>query len=907
MKYIHFFFCLLLGMAVQAQIKIGDNPQNIDPSSVLELESSSRVLVITRVNTAQMNAITPSSGALVYNTDIECIHYYTGTEWKDICDAVAGSITFTSDDATVVITSTGGNNFDLKVGQITGMNIVNETIFGADIATATIGERQLAPNSVSASELQDNTVGKDEIQEAAVGTLEIIDGTIQPSDMQPGAFDQLLTTDAAGNVVWVNKNELGATQADQTTITGAGTAADPIKVADTVIGDILANANAITVNSNNIAQNSNDIGANTTSINDHITADGDLDDQNEILTGAEIQGNELVITESGNETRVDLGAFNNTGSDNQNLGPANLTGQNLTINIQNGNPTTANLSAFATDTEMANAITTSENADNDKAEDNELITNAVLTGTDLVITEAGNPWTVPLASLSGSNGADGSIIDPNGGTFINITGAGTAASPYVINNTFTEVDGSLSNELTDIAFNTTTNILSLTNPATVLGGSVNLSSLAGGTDDQTAAEVTYDNTTSLLSATDTQAAIDELAASGGTDDQTAAEVTYDNTTSLLTATDTQAAIDELAANGGTDDQNIESLGLVGTTLTVGIEDGTAQTVNLAALLGTDDQTAAEVTYDNTTSLLTATDTQAAIDELAASPATDDQNIESLGLVGTTLTVGIEDGTAQTVNLAALLGTDDQTAAEVTYDNTTSLLTATDTQAAIDELAAASGEENLSNTDLTQTTGQVRTYDLNGSDLIFRDNSGLPTTGNVGIGNLPGAPQSQLDVNGQIQASDGFAATEGTAGQPSYGFYTDGDTNTGMFRADEDQIGFSTNGQEAIRIDASQNVGVGTIAPNSTLHTGGSFSTAILITNSDLTLDNSHHTIILGDNHNITLPSATLFTGRIYIIKNNTAFTPTISTYLDSDGAPTNAIALGVIQLQSDGSVWQQIN
>ncbi|PXX26792.1 hypothetical protein C7972_10886, partial [Arenibacter sp. ARW7G5Y1] len=266
MKYIHFFFCLLLGMAVQAQIKIGDNPQNIDPSSVLELESSSRVLVITRVNTAQMNAITPSAGAMVYNTDIECIHYYTGAEWKDICDAVAGSITFTSDDGTVVITSTGGNNYDLKVGEITGMNIVNETVFGADIATATIGERQLAPNSVGTSELQDNTVGKTEIQEAAVGTLEIIDGSIKPEDVEPGAFDQLLTTDAGGNVVWLNKNELGATQADQTTITGAGTATDPIKVADTVIGDILANANSITVNANNIAQNSTNIATNVATL-----------------------------------------------------------------------------------------------------------------------------------------------------------------------------------------------------------------------------------------------------------------------------------------------------------------------------------------------------------------------------------------------------------------------------------------------------------------------------------------------------------------------------------------------------------------------------------------------------------------------------------------------------------------
>src|SRR5690606_36730645 len=115
---------------------------------------------ITRVNTAHLNAITLSAGDLVYNTDIECIHYYTGTEWKDICDAVAGSITFTSDDDTVIITSTGDNNYDLKVGQITGYdNIVNSTIVGANIATATIGERQLAPNSVGYEAIQDNAIG----------------------------------------------------------------------------------------------------------------------------------------------------------------------------------------------------------------------------------------------------------------------------------------------------------------------------------------------------------------------------------------------------------------------------------------------------------------------------------------------------------------------------------------------------------------------------------------------------------------------------------------------------------------------------------------------------------------------------------------------------------------------------
>ena len=58
---VSFSVCNLLS----GQIKIGDNPQNIDASSVLELESSNRVLVITRINTSQMNSIVPSRGAIV--------------------------------------------------------------------------------------------------------------------------------------------------------------------------------------------------------------------------------------------------------------------------------------------------------------------------------------------------------------------------------------------------------------------------------------------------------------------------------------------------------------------------------------------------------------------------------------------------------------------------------------------------------------------------------------------------------------------------------------------------------------------------------------------------------------------------------------------------------------------------
>lgn len=61
----------------------------------------------------------------------------------------------------------------------------------------------------------------------------------------------------------------------------------------------------------------------------------------------------------------------------------------------------------------------------------------------------------------------------------------------------------------------------------------------------TAADVSYNNTSSHLTADDVQEAIDELNTAIGSITVTAADVSYDNTSSHLTADDVQEAIDEL--------------------------------------------------------------------------------------------------------------------------------------------------------------------------------------------------------------------------------------------------------------------------------------------------------------------------------------------------------------------------
>ena len=69
-----------------AQVKIGDNPSLIDSNSILELESNNKVLVITRLSQLEIDTLSPLEGALVYNTDTECVYAFDGVIWKNLCN-----------------------------------------------------------------------------------------------------------------------------------------------------------------------------------------------------------------------------------------------------------------------------------------------------------------------------------------------------------------------------------------------------------------------------------------------------------------------------------------------------------------------------------------------------------------------------------------------------------------------------------------------------------------------------------------------------------------------------------------------------------------------------------------------------------------------------------------------------
>jgi hypothetical protein len=72
----------------QQNVSISDVPATPAPSSVLDVSSSSKGMLMPRMTTAQRNAIaSPANGLLVFDTDVNCVMFYsTGlAAWNSLC------------------------------------------------------------------------------------------------------------------------------------------------------------------------------------------------------------------------------------------------------------------------------------------------------------------------------------------------------------------------------------------------------------------------------------------------------------------------------------------------------------------------------------------------------------------------------------------------------------------------------------------------------------------------------------------------------------------------------------------------------------------------------------------------------------------------------------------------------
>ena len=76
-----------------AQISINEDGSNPDASSILDVKSADKGMLIPRMDSASKNAISnPAIGLLVYDTDTQTFWYYDNSQWNEIGTAQAALV-----------------------------------------------------------------------------------------------------------------------------------------------------------------------------------------------------------------------------------------------------------------------------------------------------------------------------------------------------------------------------------------------------------------------------------------------------------------------------------------------------------------------------------------------------------------------------------------------------------------------------------------------------------------------------------------------------------------------------------------------------------------------------------------------------------------------------------------------
>jgi hypothetical protein len=248
-------FIFFIKINAQTELKIGNNAGAMQSSAAFEVESSTKGILYPRMTTVQMNAIaSPALGLMIYNTDLNCIHYYFGG-WKSQCDpanlgawSLLGNtgtnpaINFlgTTDAQDLVFRTNNTEKVRVTSGGSVGVGITVPTqkfeLSNGNILlsnTGTAGELRLAEPSASGTHYS-----------AFRAQAQAVDITYTlPANA--GVTGQQLTTDGVGNLTWVN-----ASAATTNTLSLSG------NTLTSTVNGIAATSNAVSTVANTSAVNS---------------------------------------------------------------------------------------------------------------------------------------------------------------------------------------------------------------------------------------------------------------------------------------------------------------------------------------------------------------------------------------------------------------------------------------------------------------------------------------------------------------------------------------------------------------------------------------------------------------------------------------------------------------------------
>ena len=188
-------------------------------------------------------------------------------------------------------------------------------------------------------------------------------------------------------------------------------------------------------------------------------------------------------------------------------------------------------------------------------------------------------------------------------------------------------------------------------------------------------------------------------------------------------------------------------------------------------------------------------------------------------VAGTLTVT---GASSTINATAIGATTADTGAFTTLSATGNVTLGDADTDTITQAASYVTGTQLKSAKTATNTLNLAAYDVDGAaytNLVTLTASNTPTLAltSTGVGTINnmsvGATTASTGAFTTLSATGVTTVQAGTAAAPS--ITTTGDTNTGIFFPAADTIAFSEGGAEAMRIDSSGNVGIGTASPTQT--------------------------------------------------------------------------------------------
>jgi predicted ribosome-associated RNA-binding protein Tma20 len=205
-----FIFLVGAGMTAKAQLKVGDNPTNIQKSSILELESSRQGLLLPRLaDTVAINALAPPDGMIIYlNTD-KSLRLRSNGVWKKIADLSDATSNWSLKG------NSGTNPATEFIGTVDGQPLVIRTDNAERLRIDAAGNVGIGTNNPTAKLNVDGSV---KLQNLAAGTSELdvlvlnADGSVYKRSMSSSAFEN-----AVKAINGLQKQTLSITAAASTT------------------------------------------------------------------------------------------------------------------------------------------------------------------------------------------------------------------------------------------------------------------------------------------------------------------------------------------------------------------------------------------------------------------------------------------------------------------------------------------------------------------------------------------------------------------------------------------------------------------------------------------------------------------------------------------------------------------